>query len=104
MIRALVLFSLLAPAVPNVAIGPDVESTAKPVDAPIKTVIVFSDRAKIIRHGVAELGAEVFLELLGAASGGEPRTALDALSEEPKVTVPFLAVVAFVEPHGSPLV
>ena len=41
MIRALVLFSLLAPAVPNVAIGPDVESTAKPVDAPIKTVIVF---------------------------------------------------------------
>lgn len=59
MIRALVLFSLLAPAVPNVAIGPDVESTAKPVDAPIKTVIVFSDRAKIIRHGVAELGAGV---------------------------------------------
>lgn len=59
MIRALVLFSLLAPAVPNVAIGPDVESTAKPVDAPIKTVIVFSDRAKIIRHGLAELGAGV---------------------------------------------
>ena len=50
---------LLAPAVPNVAIGPDVESTAKPVDAPIKTVIVFSDRAKIIRHGQAELGAGV---------------------------------------------
>lgn len=59
MIRALVLFSLLAPAVPNVAIGPDVESTARPVDAPIKTVIVFSDRAKIIRHGQAELGAGV---------------------------------------------
>ncbi|MFO0728224.1 MAG: DUF4139 domain-containing protein [Myxococcota bacterium] len=59
MLSALAFLTLVAPAVPNIAIGPDVQAEAKPVEAPIVTVTVFSDRAQIIRRGLADVGAGI---------------------------------------------
>ncbi len=59
---ALVGLSLVAAAPPTAQLGPDERRDTKPIEAPIDEVIVFSNRARVVRRARIELqeGAQVF--------------------------------------------
>ena len=46
----------LGAAAPDIVAGPDLANSAHPVEAPIDEVLVFSDRARVIRRGALAPG------------------------------------------------